>query len=358
MLLADYGACVLRIDRPLPNLHSSKALPNSDLLTRHKSSIILNLKSPSAIALLRSLLRSVDVLIDPYRPGILEGLGLHPSVLLQENPRLIIARLTGFRRSGKYAQMAGHDINYLAVSGVLSQLGRAGQPPYPPANTLADFAGGGLMCALGILLALISRQQTGKGQIVQANMVDGSNYLGTFMRLARGTPIWDQLRGENVLDGGCPWYDVYECKNGGYMAVGALEPKFFELLLGNIGLGKEWMEKRNHRTKWPRLRQLMQERFLERTRKEWEGIFEGTDACCTPVLDQAELESSGYDQRPALGMTGSPGLDIPEEEAWASNGLSPGNGGESILQDWKGWTLGKDYIVDKGGFVMNESAKL
>ncbi|KAL9629649.1 MAG: hypothetical protein Q9164_006785, partial [Protoblastenia rupestris] len=189
--------------------------------------------------------------------------------------------------------MAGHDINYLAVSGILSQLGRADQPPYAPANILADFAGGGLMCAFGILLALISRQQTGKGQVVEANMVDGSAYLGTFMRLSRKTPLWDQPRGENLLDGKCPWYDVYECRDGGYMAVGALESKFFQDLIQGMGLGTEWLEKRVDRGTWPELRDVMRNKFLEKRRKEWEEVFAGKNSCCTPVLEQAELEAHG-----------------------------------------------------------------
>ena len=349
---------MLRIDRPPPPSERLNGPPASDLLTRHKSSLVLDLKSASGIDLLRLLLRKVDVLIDPYRPGILEGLGLNPTLLLQENPRLIVARLTGFRRSGKYAQMAGHDINYLAVSGILSQLGRAGQPPYPPANILADFAGGGLMCAMGILLALINRQQTGKGQVVEANMVDGSGYLGTFMRLARRTPIWDQPRGENLLDGGCPWYAVYQCRDGGYMAVGALESKFFQILLRIMGLGIEWIENRYDRSTWPQLKQLMQEQFLEKTRKEWEAIFEGKDACCTPVLDQEELEEDAYEQRLAVEMTDSAGLNIPAGDSRACNGLSPGDGGEYILQDWMGWRLGRDYVISNEGLVMKEIPKL
>lgn len=297
-------------------------------------------------------------MIDPYRPGTLESLGLDPEKLLQENPRLIIARLSGFRRDGPYAQLAGHDINYLAVSGILSQLGRAGEPPYAPANILADFAGGGLMCALGVLLALVSRQQTGKGQIVEANMVDGSAYLGTFMRLLRKTSMWDLLRGENLLDGGCPWYDTYECKDGGYMAVGALEPKFFSKLFRGLRLSEEWMEKRNDRGNWPRLKGEMRMRFLQRTRKEWERVFNGTDACCTPVLSQSELEESDYEQRPAVQLKGSPGNLIPSQEAWSSNGLPPGLDGEDFLQQWIGWKQGKDYVVGKSGLTKIDPPKL
>ncbi|KAL9104570.1 MAG: hypothetical protein Q9163_000492 [Psora crenata] len=358
LLLADYGAAVLLIDRPLPAVQASKrtAQPSpADLLTRHKSCIALDLKSAAALSLFRSLLTKADVLLDPYRPGVLEALDLDPTQLLQANPRLIIARLSGFRRDGPYAPIAGHDINYLAVSGILSQLGRAGQPPYAPANILADFAGGGLMCALGILLALISRQQTGKGQLVQANMVDGSAYLGTFMRLGKKTSLWDHPRGENLLDGGCPWYDVYECKNGGYMAVGALEQKFFEELVQGLGLGMDWIEKRQDRSTWAKLKVLMKTKFLEKPRREWEAIFAGTDACCTPVLEQAELEDMGYEQRPAVSLSGSPGLDIPANQTWRSE---VGAGAEHILYEWMGWHMGKDYRLEQGSLVKLDTAKL
>ena len=351
---------MLRVDRPpnpSPASAQSSKEPTADLLTRHKSSIALNLKSPAALSLLRALLRKADVFIDPFRPGVLESLGLDPSHLLKENSRLIVARLTGFRRDGRYAQMAGHDINYLAVSGILSQLGRSGQMPYAPANILADFAGGGLTCALGILLALLSRRSTGHGQIVEANMVDGSAYLGTFMRLQRSTQMWNGPRGENLLDGGCPWYDVYECKGGGYMAVGALEPKFLGALIHGLGLERDWVKKIQQRVEWPELRRLMTARFLEKERKEWEEVFSGKDACCTPVLEQEELEAGGYEQRPAVRLSSSPGLEIPPEEAWIGPGLDIGTGGERLLHEWMGWKEGTHYAVEKGGLIKLETAK-
>jgi alpha-methylacyl-CoA racemase len=215
MLLADYGATVLRLDRPSPN-----AQPTSDQLTRRKTSIAVDLKSPAAIALVKKLLPNVDVVIDPFRPGVLEKLGLSPQdVLLKINPRLIVGRMTGFRRDGKYSMMAGHDINYIAVSGVLSLFGRKGEKPYPPGNVVGDFAGGGAMCFLGILLALLAREKSGHGQVVEANMVDGSAALATMPRLGLKTEVWRRARGTNMLDGGAPFYDTYETKDGRYMAV-------------------------------------------------------------------------------------------------------------------------------------------
>ena len=309
--------------------------------------------------MLKDLLKNADVLLDPYRPGVLESLDLSPEDLLAANPTLIIARLTGFRRDGKYASMAGHDINYLAVSGILGQLGRKGEPPYAPANILADFAGGGLVCAFGILAALFSRAKTGKGQVVEANMVDGSAYLGSFMRYGLKTALWNKPRGENILDGGHPWYDVYKCKDGGYMALGAaLEMKFSKELIKGLGMDDEMLKHRDDRELWPTHRERFRKRFLEKTRHEWEQIFDGKDACCTPVLEQAELEREGYEQRPAVGLVESPGLRISRDEAWKSEGLAPGVGGEDLLEKWLGWKKGKDYRIEHGGLVKVDTAKL
>ena len=307
---------------------------------------------------MRTLLKDVDILLDPYRPGVLEVLGLSPSELLARNKRLIIARLTGFRRDGKYAKMAGHDINYLAVSGVLSQLGRKSEAPYPPANILADFAGGGLMCAFGILLALLAREKTGKGQVVECNMVDGSAYLGTFMRFASKTPLWNKPRGENLLDGGCPFYDVYKCKDGGYMAVGALEPQFFAKLLEGLELDQGYAMKQQDRKTWPAMREIFHAKFLEKTRGQWEAIFDGNDACCTPVLTQAELEEARYEQRLAVGLTHSFGSGHNEGDGWRSSGLVPGSGGEEVLKSWLGWKRNKNFAVQGNALAHIENAKI
>ena len=350
MLLADYDADVLRVDRPFPN----EEVPTADLLSRGKSSICMNLKDPASLEVLKHVLHHADVFIDPYRPGVIEGLGLEPSQLLKRNPRLIVARLTGFRRHGKYSTMAGHDINYLAVSGILSQLGRKHEPPYPPANILADFAGGGLFCAFGILFALLQRSSTGKGQIIDSNMVDGAAYLGTFMRYALRTPLWDHPKGENFLDGGCPWYDTYPCKDGGYMAVGALEPRFFTELVKGLELD-HIPHDRNDRSTWPELRRRIAERFLSKSRNEWEQIFDGQDACCTPVLEQGELEADGYDQRLPVRM--SEGLNkyrLSHYEAWKPHVMASGAGGEETLRRWLGWKSGREYTM-KGGYLMRSS---
>jgi alpha-methylacyl-CoA racemase len=218
LLLADYGASVLRLDRSISTSHPPP--PTADQLTRHKTSIAVNLKSPDGVSFIKAILPHVDVVIDPFRPGVLEKAGLCPTnVMLKINPSIIVARMTGFRRDGKYSQMAGHDINYIAVSGVLSMIGRAHEKPYAPGNIIGDFAGGGAVCFMGILLALLSKQTTGKGQVVEANMVDGSAYLASMPRFATKSIIWGGERGTNMLDGGCPYYDTYETKDGKHMAL-------------------------------------------------------------------------------------------------------------------------------------------
>lgn len=317
----------------------------------------------------------IDILIDPFRPGVLEKLGLAPALLLELNPRLLVGRLTGFRRDGRYRHMAGHDINYIAVSGVLSMLGRRGEKPLPAGNLLGDFAGGGAVLFQGLLLALLAREKTGRGQVVQANMVDGSAYLATFPRLTRKTPAWDRPRGENILDGGCPWYDTYETKDGRFVAVGALEPRFFAALLRGLGLQDRGMENsREDRKSWPKIKATFEEHFRSRTRSEWEQIFDGTDACVTPVLDMTELEMDPTregDHRPVVSLSDTPNLEIGGGDG-QSHGygdgnsgrgapaelLKPGHGGETTLHQWLGWRRGRDFDYENGGLIMMNSPKL
>ncbi|KAL1597193.1 hypothetical protein SLS60_008775 [Paraconiothyrium brasiliense] len=371
MLLADYGATVLRIDRASPASH-----PTSDQLTRRKTSITVNLKSPAAIALVKKLLPNVDVVIDPFRPGVLEKLGLSPQdVMLKINPKLIVGRMTGFRRDGKYSMMAGHDINYIAVSGVLSLFGRKGERPYPPGNVVGDFAGGGAMCFMGILLALLARERSGQGQVVEANMVDGSAVLATMPRLGLKTEVWKRERGTNMLDGGAPYYDTYETKDGKYMAVGAIEPQFYAALLKGLDLKPSDLPgDRDNRADWAKLTEFFAEVFKKKSRAEWEVIFDGTDACCTPVFTNAELEAQGFDQRPAVTLTSTPGYAISEGESgrtaavgqgigiegsgWDEKGLIPGAGGEETLGRWLGWMKGRQYDIESGGLVLKDTAKL
>jgi len=336
------------------------------------------MKSARGVSFIKSLIRTTDILLDPYRPGVLEKLGLGPDVLLAINPRLIVGRMSGFRRDGRYKDMAGHDINYIAVSGALALFGRKGEKPLAPGNILGDFAGGGATLFQGLLLALVERGKSGKGQVVEANMVDGSAYLTTFPRTLRRSPIWDCPRGENMLDGACPYYDTYETRDGKYMAVGALEPQFFAAFLKGLGLAGRGIENtRIDRETWPALGALFTKLFREKTRVEWEKIFDKTDACCTPVLDFDDLESDPDregDQRPAVTLRGSPSFAVSkgpasrdpstgqgpgtEEQGYGSEGLYPGEGGEETLEQWLGWRRGDQFEVADGGLVTRHSSKL
>lgn len=369
MLCADFGAHVLRVDRAHPKAHTdSPPPPTGDQLNRRKHSIAVNTKTKAGVELIKQLIQQVDIVIEPFRPGVLEKMGLGPQEVMQKlNPRLIIARMTGFRRDGKYKDMAGHDINYIAVSGALSMLGRQHEKPYAPGNILGDFAGGGALCFLGIVLALLHREKTGYGQIVEANMVDGASFLATMPRLATKLPVWSGPRGTNQLDGGCPYYNTYETKDGKYMAVGALEPQFYAELLKGLNIDENSVGgNRLDKSTWNKQEELFTAKFKSKTRAEWEKIFDGTDACCTPVLTQQELEQQKFDQRPIVTLKSTPGLAIQEGEpenrpeatgqgigvegdGWNEKGLSPGVGGEDVLATWMGWSRDRHYSLKDGG---------
>nr|XP_012613589.1 alpha-methylacyl-CoA racemase isoform X1 [Microcebus murinus] len=275
MILADFGAQVVRVDRP-------RAIGDVSHLSRGKRSLVLDLKRPRGAAVLRRLCAQADVLLEPFRRGVMEQLQLGPDILHRENPKLIYARLSGFGQSGRFSRLAGHDINYLALSGVLSKIGRSGENPYAPLNLLADFGGGGLMCALGIMMALFERTRSGKGQVIDASMVEGTAYLSSF--LWKTQELWTQPRGQNILDGGAPFYTTYKTADGGFMAVGAIEPQFYQLLLKGLGLKSDELPKQMSMTDWPEMKKKFADVFAKKTKAEWCQIFDGTDACVTPVL--------------------------------------------------------------------------
>ncbi|XP_028382413.1 alpha-methylacyl-CoA racemase [Phyllostomus discolor] len=292
MVLADFGAQVVRVDSP----HS---LGDVSSLSRGKRSLVVDLKQPRGVAVVRRLCARADVMLEPFRHGVMEKLQLGPEILQKENPRLIYARLTGFGQSGRLSKVAGHDINYLALSGVLSKFGRSGENPCPPLNLLADFGGGGLMCALGIVLALFERTRSGRGQVIDANMVEGTAYLSSFLWKTIKTPLWQKPQGENTLDGGAPFYETYRTADGGFMAVGAVEPKFYKLLLKGLGLKSDELPDQMSVTDWPEMKKKFADVFAKKTRAEWCQIFEGTDACVTPVLTLEE--ASRHDHGKARG---------------------------------------------------------
>ncbi|XP_028900899.1 alpha-methylacyl-CoA racemase isoform X2 [Zeugodacus cucurbitae] len=268
---------------------------NFDVLTHGKSTINIDLKTTEGRELARKLIQVHDVLIDPFRPGVLESVGLGPEVLCKENPRLIYARLTGFGQYGPLAKRAGHDINYLAISGVLSMLRSHGKRPTPPLNILADFAGGGLLCAMGICLALLERHRSGCGQIIDASMCEGVAYLSSWLFLSRSLPIWGSNSGQSMLDGGSYFYDLYETSDGKYMAVGALEPKFFEIFKNNLGL-PELNQFPGNQYENDITIYLVKQAFLKKTQNEWSGIFENIDACVYPVLEWENVAQHNHNK--------------------------------------------------------------
>jgi len=286
MILADLGADVLRVERA--ERCGPQARPPADPLVRGRRSIGINLKDPAGADLLLRLADDADVLVEGFRPGVTERLGFGPDECARRNPRLIYGRMTGWGQDGPLASTAGHDIDYIAISGALAPIGRAGERPVPPLNLVGDFGGGGMLLALGILAALVERARSGLGQVVDAAMVDGAALLTAFVYGMRATGAWQDERGTNLLDGGAPFYDTYRTADGGYVAVGALEPQFYAALLAGLGLAGTGLPAQHDRSGWPELRRRFAEAFAGRNRDEWAAIFAGTDACVAPVLSFGE----------------------------------------------------------------------
>ncbi len=294
MVLADLGAQVIRVDRP----HESGlgvAMPaHLQLLNRSRSSIAVDLKHPMAAATALRLLDGADGLIEGMRPGVMERLGLGPDICLARNPTLVYGRVTGWGQNGPLAMTAGHDINYIALAGALGSIGRADERPVPPLNLVGDYGGGAMYLAVGMLAGIISARSTGRGQVIDAAMVDGAAQLMTIFTALAAAGRWPGGRGENLLDGGAPFYDTYETHDARYVAVGAIEPKFYAALLHGLGLESAHLPDQNDRSGWPTLRARFAEIFRSRTREAWCTIFAGTDACVTPVLDREEVADAPH----------------------------------------------------------------
>ncbi len=287
MMLADLGADVVRLDRTSGG--GLAALPG-DLLNRNRRSLAVDLKTPEGREVALALVAGADALIEGFRPGVTERLGLGPDDCLAANPRLVYGRMTGWGQDGPLARTAGHDIDYLALTGALHGIGRAGERPVPPINLLGDFGGGGMMLALGIVAALYAVRTGAPGQVVDAAIVDGVSVLATQIHALRRIGMWQDPRGVNLLDGGAPFYDTYECADGRYVAVGALEPQFYEELVRLTGFPLDGDEApdRTNPANWPALRESWARLFRTRTRDEWAELLAGSDACVAPVLDWAE----------------------------------------------------------------------
>jgi alpha-methylacyl-CoA racemase len=341
MMLADAGADIIRIDRSARATYPPNTEPHVDLMNRGRRSVAVDLKHPEGVALVLRLVAEADGLMEGFRPGVAERLGLGPDVCLERNPALVYGRMTGWGQDGPMARAAGHDIDYIALAGALEPMGRAGERPLPPLNLVGDFGGGGMMLAFGMCAAIISARTTGAGQVIDAAMVDGAAALMTMTYTLMSSGIWKEARGTNLLDTGAHFYEVYETSDGGYFAIGAIEPQFYAELLRRLGLEGEELPDQMDREAWPAMKERFAALFAGKTRKEWEVIFEGSDACAAPVLSPLEAphhphiaargtftEVAGVVQpAPAPRFGGTPGsIRNPPP--------NPGQHGDEALTDW------------------------
>jgi alpha-methylacyl-CoA racemase len=351
MLLADLGADVLRVDRSVGGgLVGPNADPRAELLHRGRRSLALDLKHPDGAGVVLDLVERADVLIEGFRPGVAERLGIGPDDCRARNPRLVYGRMTGWGQDGPLAGDAGHDINYIARSGVLSLIGRAGQPPTPPLSLAGDFGGGGMVLAMGILAALVERQESGRGQTIDAAMVDGSATLATPFYGFAQSGAWRAERGTNLVDGGAPYYDSYETADGRWLALGPIEPRFYAAALGVLGLDGEDLPAQDDRDGWPVLRERFAQTIRTRTRDEWVAAADGIDCCISPVLgvdevaDDPHLRARGtfVEHDGVVQPTPSPRFDRTP----ASLGLRPPLPGEHTEEALADWGLPPGRVAD------------
>ncbi len=294
MLLADMGADVLLVDRPQGSDLGLKRERWYDVMLRGKRSVTLDLKSPQGVQAALELIGRADALIEGFRPGVMERLGIGPEPALAKNPKLVYGRMTGWGQEGPLAPRAGHDINYIALAGVLHAFGRKGEAPVPPLNLVGDFGGGGMFLAFGVVSALLEAQRSGKGQVVDAAMVDGAALLAAMFSGFLAAKQWSEERGVNVLDTGAPWYDVYPTADGQYVSIGAIEDKFFAELAAKLELTD--LPLQHDRSRWPEMRRRIAETFRSKTRDEWCRIFAGSDACFAPVLSWFEARGHEHSE--------------------------------------------------------------
>jgi alpha-methylacyl-CoA racemase len=341
MLLADMGADVIVIERPSTSDLGLKRERWMDVMMRGKRSVTIDLKGSSAAEAVFSLMEKTDALIEGFRPGVMERLGLGPDAALARNPKLVYGRMTGWGQDGPLAARAGHDINYIALAGVLNAFGREGEAPVMPLNLVGDFGGGGMLLGFGLACALLEAQRSGKGQVVDAAMTEGASLLAAMFSGFLAAKHWREERGVNILDSGAPWYDVYETKDGKYVSIGAIEAKFYQDLLQRLGLEHASLPAQNDREGWPVLRKAFTEKFKGRTREEWCAVFEGSDACFAPVLSFSESRRHAHNVA-RKSYVSVAGVEQPAPAPRFSRtppgvrGAPPerGEGGARALKDW------------------------
>jgi alpha-methylacyl-CoA racemase len=349
MMLSDMGAEVVRVDR-LGDARPAGPAPNP--LHRGRRSVAMDLKNPAAIAAILRLAERADVLIEGYRPGTMERLGLGPDACAAVNPRLVYARVTGWGQDGPNARLAGHDINYIAVAGALDPIGRAGGPPVPPVNLVADYGGGGMFAAFGVACALFEARQSGQGQVVDAAMTDGAAVLTTALHWMRAAGTWTGARGTNRLDSGAHFYDVYETADGRYVSVGAIEPRFYAELRKVLRLTAPAWDRQNDRAAWPQLKEELAAIFRTKTRDEWCRVFAeaGADACVAPVLSPGEAPADPHNAARGTFLTRD-GVTFPAPAPRLSRtpavaGWPPPEPGQDTTEALRDWGFSDDAIAE------------
>jgi alpha-methylacyl-CoA racemase len=295
-MLSDMGADVVRIDRADKVRGGDPASPPPDVLARGRRSVAVDLKQPDGVETVLKLVEQSDVLFEGFRPGVMERLGLGPDVCLERNPKIVYGRMTGWGQEGPYSQMAGHDINYIALTGALDAIGRQGQNPTPPLNLVGDFGGGGMLLAFGIATALVESGRSGKGQVVDAAMVDGAATLMGFFAGLGAMGAWTEGRGTNLLDSGAHFYETYETSDGKFISLGSMEPQFYAELLEKLGLADEDLPHQMDKSGWPLLKARFETLFKTRTRDQWCGLLDGSDVCFAPVLALSEVKDHPHIQ--------------------------------------------------------------
>lgn len=341
MMFADMGAEVIRIDRP-PGRGVPVVDPRFDVTARGRRSLAIDLKQPGATEVVLQLVEKADALIEGFRPGVMERLGLGPDVCRERNPALVYGRMTGWGQDGPLANAAGHDINYVALSGALHAIGKPDEPPAVPLNYIGDFGGGAMLLAFGVLCGLLEAQRSGKGQVVDAAMTDGAALLSAMMYGFKAAGTWSNRRGENLLDGGAHFYTTYTCRDGKAVAVGAIEPQFYETLLQLCGIDDPEFRRQNDRKAWPMLKERLANLFRTRTRDEWCALLEGSDACFAPVLDfdEAPMHPHNRARNTFINIHGitqpapAPRFSARRAELPSPPAL-PGEHSEAILRDWE-----------------------
>jgi alpha-methylacyl-CoA racemase len=341
MLLSDMGADIVRVDRAQQVNPATFDKPNLEPLYRGRRSIGVDLKNPEGVELVLRLVEQADALIEGYRPGVTERLGLGPDACLARNPELVYGRMTGWGQDGPMAQAAGHDINYIGLAGALAHFGREGGKPTPPINLVGDFGGGGMFMAFGVVCGILEARGSGKGQVLDVAMVDGSAILMTMMWGLKQIGFWDEELGVNVLDTGAPFYDTYETADGKFVALGSLEPQFYAELLQRLGLADDGLPAQMDRTGWHTLRERFTKVFKSKTRDEWDDILRGSDACYAPVLTMSEaandehikarrtiIERDGVPQPAPAPRFSRTEPEVQRSAPW------PGQHTDEALRDW------------------------